>query len=188
MNESSSAPELQISHWLNTQGPPPTLEGLKGRVVYLMAFQMLCPGCVSHGLPQASRVRALFPEEDLAVIALHTVFEHHAVQGTLEALRVFSHEYRLRIPLGVDRPDPDAPIPHTMRAYNMQGTPTTILIDRAGNLRMNQFGHLDDLQLGVALGQLIGEAAAAGDIRATSGGDEETRDALCDDQGCPAPG
>ena len=45
------APPLQVSHWFNTPGPL-SLEALRDRVVALHAFQMLCPGCVAHGLPQ----------------------------------------------------------------------------------------------------------------------------------------
>ena len=89
---------------------------------------MLCPGCVSHGLPQAQRVRATFPQEQVAVIGLHTVFEHHAAM-TPVALQAFLHEYRIGFPVGVDRADPESPIPLTMRAYAMQGTPTLVLID-----------------------------------------------------------
>jgi hypothetical protein len=70
------APALQIERWLNTEQPI-TLESLRGKVVVLEAFQMLCPGCVSHGLPQAMRVRATFPSGRVAVVGLHTVFEHH---------------------------------------------------------------------------------------------------------------
>lgn len=46
------APELDVIQWFNTEEPP-TLAGLRGRVVVLHAFQMLCPGCVRSGLPQA---------------------------------------------------------------------------------------------------------------------------------------
>ncbi len=53
------APPLAIAHWLNTPAPI-TLDGLRGRVVLIEAFQMLCPGCVSHGLPQARRVQETF--------------------------------------------------------------------------------------------------------------------------------
>lgn len=49
-------PEWQVSTWLNTPEPI-ALESLRGRVVLLHAFQMLCPGCVAHGLPQTERVR-----------------------------------------------------------------------------------------------------------------------------------
>jgi hypothetical protein len=49
------APELQVSHWLNADSPI-TLARLRGRVVVVHAFQMLCPSCVSHGLPQATKI------------------------------------------------------------------------------------------------------------------------------------
>ena len=34
------------------------------------AFQMLCPGCVSHGLPQAQRIQHAFGDA-VAVLGLH---------------------------------------------------------------------------------------------------------------------
>lgn len=123
-----------------------------------VAFQMLCPGCVSHGLPQAGRVRALFAEEDLAVVGLHTVFEHHEAQGSREALAAFLHEYRIDFPVGIDAQADDGGPPKTMRTYEMQGTPTTLLIDREGRLRLHKFGRLDDLRLGAAIATLLGEA------------------------------
>jgi hypothetical protein len=39
----------------------------------------------------------------------------------------------------------------------MQGTPTTLLIDRTGRLRLAKFGHIDDLALGAAIATLIAE-------------------------------
>ena len=168
------APEFEISAWLNAPGPM-SLAALRGRVVMAAAFQMLCPGCVSHGLPQAGRVRAAFAENDLAVIGLHTVFEHHEAQGSTEALAAFLHEYRIRFPVGIDAPSPDGGIPKTMRAYNMQGTPTTILIDREGRLRLQRFGHVDDLQLGASIATLLGEAAV---------NDPDAEGVGCGDEGC----
>ncbi len=58
------APELQVSQWLNTLRSI-TLAELRGRVVVLHAFQMLCPGCVSHGLPQAAAIHELFRQQML---------------------------------------------------------------------------------------------------------------------------
>ena len=63
------APELAVSRWFNTPTPI-ALAALRGRVVMLHAFQMLCPGCVAHGTPQAQRAHALFREFGLAVIGL----------------------------------------------------------------------------------------------------------------------
>ena len=45
-----AAPELAITRWFNAANNL-TLAGLRGEVVVIEAFQMLCPGCVSHGLP-----------------------------------------------------------------------------------------------------------------------------------------
>ena len=155
--EPSPAPEWQTTTWLNTPEPL-RLERLRGRVVLLHAFQMLCPGCVAHAIPQAQRVAELFKAAPLTVIGLHTVFEHHAAMG-LESLRAFVHEYRVRFPVGIDAPGPDGdPMPRTMRAYAMQGTPTTLLFDARGQLRRQVFGIYDDLLLGAEIGTLLVEA------------------------------
>ncbi len=50
------APDLAVSQWFNTTGDV-TLEALRGEVVVMETFQMLCPGCVSYGIPQIQRVQ-----------------------------------------------------------------------------------------------------------------------------------
>ena len=148
------APELAVSEWLNTEQPV-TLTGLRGQVVVIEAFQMLCPGCVAHGLPQAQRVQTVFGR-DLVVLGLHTVFEHHAAM-TPVALAAFLHEYRITFPVGVDRPVAGDEIPETMRRYGLRGTPSLLIVDRARRLRANAFGQVDDLSLGATLARLIDE-------------------------------
>lgn len=71
------APELQTQQWFNAREPV-ALGALRGKIVVIEAFQMLCPGCVSHGLPQATRIHDTFDAADVVVLGLHTVFEHHA--------------------------------------------------------------------------------------------------------------
>ena len=148
------APPLQTSGWLNANKPL-DVPDFRGRVLVIEAFQMLCPGCVSHGLPQAQRIAEAFPNEQVAVIGLHTVFEHHEAQGTRAALAAFAHEYRLNFPIGIDQQDGRLPV--TMTAYNMKGTPTLVVIDRSGFLRFQRFGHVDDLILGSIIGTLLAE-------------------------------
>ena len=150
------APELEALTWLNTEQPL-TLSGLTGKVVVIHAFQMLCPACVVHGIPQASAIHELYSRDDVQVIGLHTVFEHHKVM-TVEALQVFAAEYRLTFPIAVDAPSSTGPIPKTMAAYYMQGTPTLIVIDQQGQIRLNHFGRLSDMQVGNYIGQIISEA------------------------------
>lgn len=149
----------QVDHWFNTPEPL-SLEALRGRVVYVLAFQMLCPGCAGEAVPQALRVRQCFAERDLAVIGLHTVFEHHEAQGTPAALQAFLHEYRIGFPVGIDRAGVQSGLPRTMAHYSMRGTPTELLFDRAGRLRLQHFGHLEDMRLGAALAALIAEPAS----------------------------
>jgi AhpC/TSA family len=156
MTGAQSAPPLQVSQWLNA-AEPLTLDALRGRVVVLHTFQMLCPGCVSHGVPQAIRIHRAFPKEDVVVIGLHTVFEHHEVMGA-EALKVFMHEYRVPFPVGIDEASADGPVPLTMATYGLRGTPSLVLFDRRGRVRLSHFGQIDDLQLGAAIGQLIAES------------------------------
>lgn len=150
------APPWTTREWFNT-GETLHLAALRGRVVVLHAFQMLCPACVHHGLPQAQRIHATLAGSDVAVIGLHTVFEHHAM--TPVSLQAFLHEYRIAFAVGVDAPSADArqPIPVTMQAYGMQGTPSLLLIDRHGDLRQHVFGAVEDLALGAAIATLIAE-------------------------------
>jgi hypothetical protein len=179
------APELQISHWLNADSPI-TLAGLRGRVVVLHAFQMLCPGCVLHGLPQAAKISETFPDADVAVIGLHTVFEHHAVMG-VEALKAFVHEYRIGFPVGVDQAGVGSDIPLTMQAYSMQGTPSLALIDRQGIVRLHRFGRMDDMHLGALIGQLVMEMPEPSAGIKPGGGALATAAGLCDEDGCQIP-
>ena len=152
------APPWTTREWFNTAGGTVQLADLRGKVVVLHAFQMLCPACVHHGLPQAQRIHARFAALGVAVIGLHTVFEHHAAM-TPVSLQAFLHEYRITFPVGVDAPSADVgnPIPVTMQAYGMQGTPSLVLIDRNGHLRHHAFGAEDDLALGAAIATLIVE-------------------------------
>lgn len=149
------APDWQIAEWLNSERPL-ALADLSGRVVVALAFQMLCAGCVAQALPQMQRVRDAFQESEVAVIGLHTVFEHHEAQGRRDVLSAFLHENRIAFPVGIDAQG-DGILPQTMTAYAMQGTPTLLLIDALGRLRMQRFGHLDDLRLGAAIASLVAE-------------------------------
>lgn len=144
MFDPEKPPELMVQKWINASAPL-SLAALKDRVVVLVAFQMLCPGCVEHGLPQARRIRQRFNPEQVAVIGLHCVFEHHDAM-TPSALAAFQHEYKWPFPIGIDEPD-GRKLPKTMAAYEMQGTPSLLVFDRGGRLRRHYFGRADDMMV-----------------------------------------
>lgn len=175
-----TAPELSVSQWFNTKEPI-TLESLRGKIVVIETFQMLCPGCVSHGLPQAQKIDTLFPKDKVVVIGLHTVFEHHAAM-TPVSLEAFIHEYRLTFPIGVDEAG-IGDIPKTMETYQLRGTPSLVLIDQQGHMRANHFGQVSDIQVGAEIATLMAE----GDFAAANNFKKKAEADGCDENGCPIP-
>ena len=148
---------IHAERWFNAPAGF-ALDRLRGRIVLLHTFQLLCPGCVLHAIPQIARIEALgLPA--LAVVGLHTVFEHHDAMGPT-VLAAFLHEYRIRHPVAVDAPGDGSPVPRTMAALGLRGTPSLLLLDRRGVEQRRWFGAVDDLDLGLAIGRA--EALADG--------------------------
>ncbi|HJE09801.1 MAG TPA: TlpA family protein disulfide reductase [Corynebacterium glutamicum] len=156
MSSLDNAPllELDVQEWVNHEGF--SNEDLRGKVVVVEVFQMLCPGCVNHGVPQAQKIHRMIDESQVQVIGLHSVFEHHDVM-TPEALKVFIDEFGIKFPVAVDMPREGQRIPSTMKKYRLEGTPSIILADRKGRIRQVQFGQVDDFVLGLLLGSLLSE-------------------------------
>jgi peroxiredoxin len=144
MFDPQNPPEFSASAWLNAPEPRP-LKSLKGRVVVLTAFQTHCPGSVKHGLPQAQRVAQGFSEDEVAVIGLNTAFEEKEKQ-TPEALQAFIAEHGLSFTVAKDTVN-GGDMTETMAAYEIQGTPTTLIFDRQGRLRRHYLGRVDDIRL-----------------------------------------
>jgi peroxiredoxin len=176
------APALDVVAWINTTEPL-TLSHLKGKVVVIHAFQMLCPGCVTHSIPQASAIFETYAKEDVQVIGLHTVFEHHNVM-TFDALKAFVAEYRIRFPIAFDTPSESNAIPKTMAKYQMRGTPTLIVLDKNGKVQLNHFGRISDMQIGSLIGGLL---AQGNELPLPEENNESSNDPVvqqCDDTGC----
>lgn len=52
-------------------------------------------------------------------------------------------------------PGDPGPLPQTMTRYGLEGTPTLLLIDRAGRLRARHFGTVPDLAIGAEIMALV---------------------------------
>jgi len=166
---------LDVSRWFNA-AKGFSLADLRGRPVLLHTFQLLCPGCVLHAIPQIKRLASL--SDAVAVVGLHTVFEHHQAM-TATVLEAFLHEYRLDHPVGVDAAVPGQTVPATMARLRLRGTPTLMLLDQQGRERHRWFGAVEDLELGWRLGQLV--TAGAGLQQ-----QEQLAAGTCDARGCHA--
>jgi hypothetical protein len=159
MTSNVQTPEIAVSAWFNTPEPL-TLASLRGRPVFLHAFQALCPGCVSDAVPQLHKLEQIFGKTDLAIVGIHTVFEHHAAM-TPVTLKAFLHEYRITSPVGVDLADPNSGIPVTMQRFALRGTPSSVLIGRDGEIIHQTFGVEADMVLGARIAMALSQKVPA---------------------------
>jgi hypothetical protein len=198
----SKAIDLDVKEWLG--GPSTNISNELGRPILIKVFQVNCPGCFTHGIPEVIEVREEFTDSPLLVWGLATAFEDFhlntfenlkrlidtgEVAGkTLEVLSASGLlnnnclDYSIPFPVAWDKV-----IPHqsddylldaqkfikkdfpqfdtfptknqklilnqvvnylknkkfkaiTFDAYQLQGTPSTLLIDKNGILRGKWFG------------------------------------------------
>ena len=194
--------DLEVEEWLG--GPSTNISNELGRPILIKVFQVNCPGCFSHGIPEVLEVRQKFIDTPLLVWGLATAFEDfhintfenlqrlvdtgEVVGKTLEVLIASGLlnnnclDYSIPFPVAWDKV-----IPHhsddyllaaqnlikkdfpqfdnfptknqklitkqvvsylknkkfeakTFNAYQLQGTPSTLLIDKNGILRGKWFG------------------------------------------------
>ena len=170
--------DIIAADWINT-AKPLSLAQLRGKVVIIEAFQMLCPGCVLHGLPLAQSIQCSFPEDKVQVLGLHSVFEHHSAMEK-HALEAFAHEYRLTFPIAIDQPVKPGPLPATMQAWGLRGTPSLLIVAPDGALFAHHFGQVSELTVGAQIG-----AALASSIQRASG--NQPGESGCSEDGCALP-
>jgi len=133
------APAWRVDRWFNL---PPKRESLdiadyRGKVVYLYGFQSWCPGCHARGFPTLQELIKRFDgDDDVAFVAVQTTFEGFGTNTPDKALRT-AERYELDIPIGHSG-KAGAPAP-MLRDYRGGGTPWTMIIDRDGVVRFNDF-------------------------------------------------
>ena len=66
-------PPLSVSEWV--QGQPTNFDQSLGQVVLVAVFQVNCPGCFLHCLPEVLRLHHRYAERGLKVLGLATAFE-----------------------------------------------------------------------------------------------------------------
>lgn len=145
-----------VEKWLNLPEGKSSLdiEDYKGKVLYLYCFQSWCPGCHRYGFPTLKQVIKDFEgQPDVEFVAIQTVFEGFGT-NTFKRAGEVAKQYGLDIPIGHSgqRGAPSA----FMRRYRTGGTPWTILIDRNGVVRYNDF-HIDAGQAKKQLQSLLEE-------------------------------
>jgi len=152
------APEFITTEWFNADDTT-KLADYRGKVIVVEAFQMLCPGCIQHGIPLAQKIQRMFPADQVAVLGLHCVFEHHAAM-TPVSLNAFLQEFQVTFPVAVDAAG-EGYVPQTMEAYQLRGTPSLLIIDQKGELQAHHLGQVSELQIGAEIATLIASDRSA---------------------------
>jgi len=136
----AAAPRWDVGTWYNL---PEGVEALdvddyRGKVLYLYGFQSWCPGCHSRGFPSLLEVMKHYKErDDIQFVAIQTVFEGFGT-NTAEKAKETADAFGLSIPIGHD-PGSSGKRSNILERYRTGGTPWTMLIDRAGVVRANDF-------------------------------------------------
>jgi len=133
------APAWGVTKWLNLPKGQEQLDvdDFNEKVIYLYGFQSWCPGCHKHGFPTLQKIIERYGDDpDVAIVAVQTTFEGFSANGLDDARRV-ARRYGLSIPVGQSGSSDKRS--KLMARYRTGGTPWTIVIDRKGVVRFNDF-------------------------------------------------
>ena len=196
------APNFGVSEWV--QGVPTNFDQEKDHIVLVEVFQVNCPGCFMHAIPEAIDIYNKYKDEGVRVLGIATAFEDfdkntldnlkmlvktgEVIGETKEALSTYGQlkdgklPFKIPFPVGMDNltkvsgeisqekilqfiypqiPEFDSQpeeyknqiiervksymkskeySAETFEKFALQGTPSTILVDRKGILRDVSFG------------------------------------------------
>ncbi|NND87139.1 MAG: redoxin domain-containing protein [Nitrosopumilus sp.] len=79
------APNFGVSEWV--QGAPTNFDQEKDHIVLLEVFQVNCPGCFMHAIPEAINIYNKCKDEGVRVLGLATAFEDFD-KNTLDNLKL----------------------------------------------------------------------------------------------------
>jgi hypothetical protein len=79
--------DLEVEEWLG--GPSTNISNELGRPILIKVFQVNCPGCFSHGIPEVLEVRQKFIDTPLLVWGLATAFEDFHINTFENLQRLF---------------------------------------------------------------------------------------------------
>ena len=139
------APSFGVDNWIQSNGKSNLdINSYKGKVLYVYGFQAWCPGCHSHGFPTLQELSVHYKaDQKIAFVAIQTVFEGFMF-NSVSAAKDIIKKYALSMPVGHSGSSDKKSI--FMKNYKSGGTPWTVIIDKNGMVRFNDF-HADVNQI-----------------------------------------
>ncbi len=154
--EGKPAPRLDVADWLGAK--PPALAGLRGKPVLLFFWAHWCGDCKGEG-PILSAILRTYGPKGLTLVA-PTKFYGYVARGEEAAPsteRSYIEQVRKQFYPMLD----SAPIPLSaanFMTYGASTTPTIVLIDRAGIVRLYHPGAIQEQELAARIQQLFRES------------------------------
>jgi len=147
------APELQVDEWIH--GSPTSLAALRGKVVLLDFFQIICPGC-HQAHPTIVDLQRRYGPQGLQVVGVASAFELREHQSPSAIRRYVERTGDFNYPVALDEDRIQ-----TFRRYRSGGTPWAVLVDRGGRIRLQGFFDPQRIERGVQV--LLDEEPRRGD-------------------------
>jgi thiol-disulfide isomerase/thioredoxin len=157
--EGQPAPALDRSE--NLGPPPPPAQDLKGKVVLLFFWAHWCPDCKNEA-PVLAKLLAKYQSQGLTIIAPTQRYGY--VAGGKPAPPDEELRYIVQMRDTVYSFLKDMPVPVSVanhERYGVSTTPTNVIVDRQGNVRLYQPGQMTEAELEAKLAPLLAANASA---------------------------
>jgi thiol-disulfide isomerase/thioredoxin len=151
--EGQPAPPLETAEYLNH--PAPTFAQLKGRVVLLFFWAHWCPDCKIEG-PIIARLLEKYRSQGLAIVAPTQRYGYVTEGRPAPPHEELAHIIQVRDTYYAflrDEPVPVSEANH--KVYGVASTPTVVLLDRGGLVRLYHPGRLTEEELDAAIRRLL---------------------------------
>ena len=152
--EGKAAPPLEVREWLGPQ--PPALAELKGRTVLLFFWAHWCGDCKAEA-PVLARLKAQYGSRGLVVMGPTERYGYVARGQEAPPDQELRYIEEVRRRFYGDLADMPVPVSEeNFQAYGASTTPTLVLIDRQGVVRLYHPGNLSYEELSSKLESIIG--------------------------------
>jgi len=158
--EGTPAPPLDLSEFIGDAAPPP-LSGLEGDVLLLFFWAHWCSDCKAQA-PVLEALADRYGESGFRIVAPTRRYGYVAggepAPGGVE--RVYIEQVRAdHYPMLADVPMPLSTANH--QQYGVSTTPTLVLVDRGGTVRLYHPGLMPDAELDPLVAALVDEPVSA---------------------------
>lgn len=151
--EGKAAPAIDTSEYLGPK--PPALDSLKGKVVILFFWAHWCPDCKIQG-PILARLIAKYGQQGLTVLAPTQRYGYVAggrSAGPEEEARYIDQVRQTYYSFVADQRVPLSETNHKL--YGVSTTPTLVLVDREGIVRLYHPGRMTEEELEPLVRRLV---------------------------------